>query len=187
GEFDLARRFCDEGGATGEPYWGESSYPLHALGLLFIASVSDDWDRAAEMLDLLVGASGAPVLVPSQAWALAAAGDHDRAAEALGRLRSTHLAWFGEHILGGNALIAAGEVALLIGDDELAASAFEHLLPFKDIVLGVPWACSFAAADTLSRLAAHRGDTTEAAAFADRACELYTSLDAPTLIARLDP
>lgn len=185
GRFDDAYVACDEGGAIGEPYWGESTYALHAMGLLFVDCVSGRWERSADALGLLVGEGRAQVMVPPLAWALAGAGDVERAREVLGWLRPRHLAWFGEHILGGAALIGTGEVALLLDDDELIDTSRRHLEPFADLVLGVPWACSLAAADTLSRLAERQGDNTASVEFRQIAAELYSSLEAPALLARL--
>lgn len=185
GRFDEAYAACDEGGEIGEPYWGESTYALHAMGLLFVDCVSGRWERSADALGLLVAEGRAQVMVPPLAWALAAAGDVERSREVLGWLRPRNLAWFGEHILGGNALVGAGEVALLLDDDELIGASRRHLEPFADLVLGVPWACSLAAADTLSRLAKRQGDDAASDAFRQQAAALYTRLEAPALLARV--
>lgn len=185
GSFDEARRRCHHGGATGERYWGESSYALHALGLLFIDSVSGDWSESCEALDGLVEVSDAQVLLAPLAWSLAATGDEARSRDVLARLRATNLDRFSEHIIGGNALVAYAEVALLLDDADMVARASELLSPYRRLVLGTPWACSFAAADSLSRLAAHRGDTTNEQAHLETAASLYRGLDAPALLHRL--
>ena len=187
GRFDEAYAACDEGGAIGEPYWGDSTVALHAMGLLFVDSVSERWERSAEVLADLVDSGRGQVMVPSFAWALAGGGDLTRARAVLNWLRPRNLGWFGEHILGGNALVAVGEVALLLDDDDLVDLARSHLEPFADLVLGGPWACSFAAADTLSRLAARQGDVESAAEFRLEATRLYRSLEAPALLARVAP
>jgi hypothetical protein len=185
GRFDEAYDACDEGGAIGEPYWGESTHTLHAMGLLFVDAVSQRWERAAAALEPLTSEGQAQVMAPPFAWALAGAGDLDRASEVLGWLRPRNLGWFGEHILGGGALIAAGEAALLLSDEELIEASRDRLLPFEDLVLGVPWACSLAAGDTLSRLSVALGETAEAERHRQRADELYSSLHAPALLARV--
>ncbi len=181
GSFDEARRRCHDGGATGQRYWGESSHPLYALGLLFIDSVSGDWSESCEALDFLVGVSNAQILLAPLAWSLAATGDEDRCRDVLARIRPSDLERFGENIIGGNALIAYAEAALLLDDPAMLARSAELLDPFSHLVLGTPWACSFAAADSLSRLAARRGDSTSEEAHLRTAQALYRSLEAPAL------
>ncbi|MCB0996756.1 MAG: AAA family ATPase, partial [Acidimicrobiales bacterium] len=97
GRFDDAYAACDVGGAIGEPYWGESAAPLHAMGLLFIDVVSRRWERAAAALAPLCEVGHPQVLVSAYAWALAGGGDLDRALEAIGWLRTTSMGWFGEN------------------------------------------------------------------------------------------
>ena len=126
------------------------------------------------------------VMVPALAWAAAGAGDLDRARTVLAGFRPRNLGWFGEHILGGNSLIAAGEAALLVDDEPLIHAARVQLEPFAELVLGVPWACSFAAGDTLSRLAVRQGDEAAAEEFRTTARSRYESLVAPALLARID-
>jgi hypothetical protein len=184
GSFDEARRRCHDGGATGERYWGESGHALHALGLLFIDSVSGDWSESCEVLDFLVEASGEQILLAPLAWSLAATGDEARSRQVLARLRPSNLERFGEHIIGGNALIAYAEAALLLDDAALAVRATELLRPYGHLVLGTPWACSFAAADSLSRLAARRGDTRSEEVHRATAESLYRDLGAPALLNR---
>jgi DNA-binding winged helix-turn-helix (wHTH) protein/tetratricopeptide (TPR) repeat protein len=184
GSFDEARRRCHDGGATGQRYWGESSHPLHALGLLFIDSVSGDWSESCEVLDFLVEVSEAQILLAPLAWSLAATGDEARSRDVLARLRPANLERFSEHIIGGNALVAYAEAALLLDDPALVSRAAELLGPYAHLVLGTPWACSFAAADSLSRLAAHRGDTKSEQEHFQTAQSLYRHLDAPALLNR---
>lgn len=184
GSFDEARRLCHDGGATGQRYWGESSHALHALGLLFIDSVSGEWSESCAALDFLVEVSGAQILLAPLAWSLAATGAEARSRQVLDRLRPSSPERFGEHIIGGNALVAYAEVALLLDDAALVSRATHLLAPFGQFVLGTPWACSFAAADSLSRLAAHRGDTRGEEAHRVTAESLYRNLDAPALLNR---
>lgn len=186
GSFDDAREFCDEAGRIGEPYWGESCYVLQAFGQLFISSMSGEWSRSLELLALLEMASSSALFQTTHAWALAASGQIDSAREVASSIRHDSFRWMGEHIVGGNALIAGVEAALLLEDDELLTVAAAQLEPHAELVLGVPWACSLAAADSLSRVAERRGDDAAAQQYADTARRLYTSLDAPALLARLD-
>jgi DNA-binding winged helix-turn-helix (wHTH) protein len=186
GRFDAAYAHCDEGGAIGEPYWGESTVALHAMGLLFVDAVSGRWERAVDALAPLAAGGQVQVMVPALAWAAAGAGDLDRARTVLAGFRPRNLGWFGEHILGGNSLIAAGEAALLVDDEPLIHAARVQLEPFAELVLGVPWACSFAAGDTLSRLAVRQGDEAAAEEFRTTARSRYESLVAPALLARID-
>ena len=182
GNFDEARRLCHDGGATGQRYWGESSHPLHALGLLFIECVSGDWSESREALELLVEVSDAQVLLAPLAWSLAATGHKARSHEVIQRLHRPNLDRFGEHIIGGNALIAYAETALLLDDQTLIEHSSKLLNPFSHLVLGTPWACSFAAADSLSRLAERLGDTASKQTHLQTAQALYRSLDAPALL-----
>lgn len=185
GDFDVARTLCDEAGRIGEPYWGDSTYVLHAFGHLFISSLSNEWTQTIDHLQLLASVSSSALFQSTLGWAQAAAGDRDSAVATVGQMRTDNFGWFVEHIMGGNALIASAEVGLLLDDEALISLAEEHLEPLAHLVLGVPWACSLAAADPLARIARRRGDETGAERFEAEARRLYTSLDAPALLARL--
>lgn len=186
GSFDVARATWDEAARIGEPYWGDSCYVMHAYAHVFVSALSGDWERSTELTGALHEMVDSILFQSAYAWSLAARGDLDRAANVVESIRPTSFRWLGEHIIGGNALIAAAETALLIGDDELLSVSSEHLEPFSGLVLGVPWACSLASADTLARVAQHRGDDALAAEYTTTARKLYTSLEAPALLARLD-
>ncbi len=186
GSFDDARELCDEAGRIGEPYWGESCFVLQAFGQLFVSALSGQWDHSVPLLAMLETASDSALFKTTHAWALAGAGHLEQARGVASSIRHDSFRWMGEHIVGGNALVSAVEVALLLEDDELLDVAARHLEPYSELVLGVPWACSLAAADPLSRVARRRGDDEAAESYAETARRLYTSLDAPALLARLD-
>lgn len=186
GEYQRARRLCDEAGSIGDQFWGDSSQVLHALGHGFLGALDGELDRALELFDrLLERANNQYVILPA-AWAFAAAGAGSRAEELIAGIKIENFRWHGEHVLGGNALIAAAEVALLTDRDDLAEAAETHLRPFENLLLGVPWAPSLAAADSLSRLARRRGDRREAQRYAEIARNVYVGIDAPALQLRLD-
>jgi hypothetical protein len=188
GRFDLARELCDRASEIGESFWGESAFSLHGYGHFLIDLVSDDWGRSLELMDLLVAFDGSPVFLPPLALAAFHAGQTDKVDELVDGLRPTKWSSFGQHILGGNAMVAAAELALVLDDDALATAAERTLEPFAELVLGVPWssAASLAAADPLARLAARRGDDDAATEYRATAEALYRSLDAPAFLDRLN-
>ncbi len=186
GLFDEARDFGDRASEIGQAFWGESSVALHGFTHFFVDLISGQWTRSLELLDLLVQFDGSPVFGGPLALAKLQAGDDAGAAQMIDSLQPHRWRGFGEHILGGNALVACAELALTVDDDKLAEAAEMALLPFRGLVLGVPWgAASLAAADPLARLAERRGDEASAAEHWEKAAELYRSLDAPALAARV--
>lgn len=185
GSFETARELCDEAARIGQPYWGDSCFALQGYGQLFISALSGDFEPSLEPLSLLNMASESLLFQATYAWALAETGEIKLARSLADSFRAESFRWLGEHIVGGNALVAAAEVALLLDDDQLLLLAEEHLEPFSELILGVPWACSLAAADPLARIARRRGDESRAKTYEDTARRLYTSLDAPALVARL--
>jgi DNA-binding winged helix-turn-helix (wHTH) protein/tetratricopeptide (TPR) repeat protein len=185
GDLARARRRYDDAGAIGEQFWGDSAHVLHGLAQLFMGSLDGDWTPAREAFDLLLLFDDNQQLILSSAWAHLAAGNDERGRELAERIRVESYRWHCEHIIGGNALIAAAEVALLLDDDRLAAAAEEHLTSFADLMLGLPWAPALAGADSLARLAARRGDTSAARMYTERARQVYAQLGAPSLLARL--
>jgi tetratricopeptide (TPR) repeat protein len=182
----LAAMTGDHAGAIGEQFWGDSSHVLHALGHVFIGALGGDWTPAAERLDLLLQFDVNQQLVLAAAWAHLAAGNDSRGHEVAASIRIESFRWHPEHIIGGNALIAGAEVALLLDDDRLATAADEALMSNADLMLGVPWAPALAAADSLSRLAKRRGDEARAEQMRSRAADIYRGLDAPALLARVE-
>ena len=188
GDADMARQHADDAGAIGPPYWGESSIALQAFSHLFIDQVFGQAGRSAEFFSLILLASDSIRMTPSAGAAFAIAGDLDRAREMADLVlgRRDDFAWFGEYILGGNMLSGAAELGLAVDDDELCEVAEEHLLPYQDLMLGLPWGPSLAAADSLAQLAMRRGDEATAEKHWATASSLYTSLNAPNLLARLE-
>ena len=157
GDFDLASDLCDRGGEIGDVYWGESSFALHAMGLFFIDLVSAEWTRSRGALELIASVDSGVIFVAALALAQLHAGDREIAEQHAGWIARSGLRDLDEHILGGNALIAAAELALALDHDSLAEVAEAALAPYESLVMGVPWACSLAAADPLARLAERRG------------------------------
>lgn len=185
GNLHEARRLCNEAGAIGEQFWGDSAHVVHALGHAFIGALGGGWDRAAQLFDRLLSVALNQYIVIPAAWVFLAAGDEARGRQLARSIRTSRFARHGEHILGGNILTAATEVALMVDDDDLAAATETHLKPFEDLMLGLPWAPAFAAADSLCRLAERRGDADAAAEYKLRARRVYEDLDAPVLLERL--
>ena len=185
GDLETAGQLCDEAGSIGEQFWGDASRYLHALGQVFVAELEGKWDRALELLEPMETTDPTGLATVHAAWAHLSNGDPDHGLRLADSFSWDRLGWFAEHILGGNALVAAAEVALLADNDEMARTAERHLTPFADLMLGVPWACSLAAADPLSRLAKRRGDTDLASTHTATARDIYRRLSAPTLLARV--
>jgi DNA-binding winged helix-turn-helix (wHTH) protein/tetratricopeptide (TPR) repeat protein len=185
GDIDGARRAYEDAASIGEEFWGDATYVLHALSLVFLGALGGGWDRPCQLLDALLQLETNQHLIAPAAWAHAANGNLARARTLADALDLDSFPTHGEHILGGNTLIAAAEVALLLDDDELANAAERHLLPFEELMLGLPWAPSLAADDSLARLAARRGGHHMAERHAAQARRVYEGLAAPALLARL--
>lgn len=185
GDISSARDLCDRAADIGEPYWGESSLALHGFSQFLLDLLSDDWTGSPQLLELLVAFSGSRIFDGARLATLHAAGDVEGIERARAALDLQGLANMGEHILGGNGLVGFAEAALRLDDDVLANATEAALLPFEQLVLGVPWSCSLAAADPLSRLAARRGDLAAAERYAGIARSLYERLGAPHLAARV--
>lgn len=185
GDIASARDLCDRAAEIGEAYWGDSSFALHGFGQFFLDLVSDDWTRSAELMELLVTFDGSSVFRGALAAACHANGEVDKALTLIDETNLSGLSLMGEHILGGNGLVGFAEAALRLDHSELADAVEQELLRFETLVMGVPWACSLAAADPLARLAARRGDHDAADRHRARALELYETLDAPFLAARV--
>lgn len=188
GDLETARNSCDDAASIGWPYWGESAAALQAFTHLFIDQVSGNWERSPEIFRLILEFTRSPRILPSAGLALAMDGDVSAATKIADEMvtRRHDFGWFGEYILGGNMLSGAAELGLAIDHDELCEIAEEHLLPVSQLVLGLPWGPSLAAADSLAQLARRRGDDDAAAAHGETARQMYTSLQAPALLARFE-
>ena len=184
GEVRAARELCDRAADIGEAYWGESSVALHGFGQFFLDLISDDWSHSRPLLELLDAFSGAKIFRGALVAATHGTGDVIEARTLCDDVDLSDLARMGEHILGGNALIGFAEAALRLDDDKLAAATESALTPFEHLIMGVPWSCSLAAADSLSRLARRRGDQKAATRYANTARSLYESIEAPFLARR---
>lgn len=187
GDIDAARDGYDRAAEIGEAYWGESSHSLHGFGHFLLDLISDRWERSKEILEVLVAFSADAVFFGPLALAIHHGGGDDQAVDDLiDKLGARQMWSFSEHIVGGNALVGCGELALARDHDRLADDVEAGLTPFADQMLGLPWAPALAGADVLSRLAARRGDLEAAARHRATAAGIYTGLGAPALLARLD-
>ncbi len=187
GDLDAARDRTDRAAEIGEAFWGESAHSLHGFGHFFLDLVSGQWTRSRELLELLVAFSAEAVFLGPYALALHHAGADDEQIDELSeQIGERQIRSYAEHIVGGNALIGCGELALARDDDRLAGLVEPALDRFKHLMLGLPWAPALAAADTLARLAERRGDEAAAAEARRTAAEVYRRLDAPALLARIE-
>ncbi len=184
GRFDAARDRFDEAIVLAEACWGDSGPVLYACALLACDALSPTESSLAP-LELLFDVSGVGMLRPCLAWSRALAGDLEGAREMLDDFGVESLAWYPEHLIGGNCLVAAAEVACLLDDEALANAARPALEGISDLVLGLPWSPSFAAADALFSLARWRGDERDATRWADIALDRYDRLEAPAFSDRL--
>lgn len=187
GDFDEARRLCDFAAAIGEPYWGESTVALQVASHLLIDQLTDDYGRSFEIFELILAFSRSLRILPGAGLAAAGMG-HPSANEIADELveRKKNFEWFGGFIMGGNMLSNSAELGLALDHDELCDLSERYLEPHADLVLGVPWGPSLAAADSLARLARRRGDTVASDRYLEQARGLYDRLDAPALRDRLD-
>ena len=187
GDLATARDLSDRGAEIGDAFWGESAIALHGFSHFILDLLSGDWSRSRDLLELLMAYDGSPIFHAPLALARLEAGDRDGCDEARSELDLDRVARFGEHILGGNSLVALAELALRLDDDELAGVSATAMEPYSGLMMGMPWAAfSLAAADPLSRLAARRGDVEDAHRLRRQAAVLYRGLDAPYLLDRLD-
>ena len=76
-------------------------------------------------------------------------------------------------------LIALAEAAIALDRADLARVTERELEGVQELVLGLPWAPSFAASDSLSRLAAFRGDDADAQRWREVSRQKYAALGAP--------
>ncbi len=113
------------------------------MGHLFIDQLSGRWERSADLLTDLAGAT---------------------------------------EIIGGFPL----RRGRYLDDDELARAATKNLEPYASLVLGLPWAPSFAASDTLARLADRAGDQAAAEDARREARRLYAGLGSKLLLDRVN-
>ncbi len=186
GDIEEAGRRYDRAGEIGDQYWGESSAPLHAYAHFFLDLVTGHWTRCRELMELLMAFAPEAVFFAPAALAVHHQGGREGEVEELAaQVTGRQLSSYSEHIIGGNALVATGELALALDDDRLAELTEEALTPLGDLMLGLPWSPALAAADVLCRLARRRGDETAAAAHQATAVSIYEELDAPILVARL--
>jgi DNA-binding winged helix-turn-helix (wHTH) protein/RecA/RadA recombinase len=183
GDIEQARELCDRAGEIGEAYWGESSFALHGFGQFLSDMLSGEWTQSKDLLEALDLFSGSPIFRGAFAAATHAAGDEDAAATLVDGIDFDRLHSYGEHILGGNGLVGCAEAALRLDHDALATATEAALAPFENLMLGVPWSSSLAAADPLARLAQRRGDDAAADRYRELARSVYEGLDAPGLVA----
>lgn len=186
GDIVSAREHCDAAGRIGQAFWGESSPVLHGLGQLFCDAISGDWNRSLEMFQFLHAVNESPLIAAPFAWSLARNGDLASARKTLASIRIESFSWFSEHMVGGHALIAAAEAATLVEDLPRAAAIEEALTEVSELLLGLPWAGSFAAAHSLSKLLALRGESKMAEEYKTMAHQVYNRAGAPALAALLN-
>ncbi len=185
GDIERARQMYDASAPLGEPVWGDSGPALHALGHLFCDAIDGSWSRSPELIEDVHQFGGNQLTLPLVAWVRAETGDLTGAQTILQELNVSNLSWFAEHHIGGHALVALAEVATRLHLHELAHAVEQQLKPIASLMLGMPWAGSFAAAHALTRLSQYRGDIASAEQYRERARRLYVNLGAPALEARL--
>lgn len=185
GRFDEAGRRFDEASYRSRACWGDSGPALYAFAHLCLDAVSGS-ARSAMLFEDLAQALPSPMVFACQAWACELSGDRERARVILEAIDPSSIAWFPEHLVGGIALVAAAEAAVAVDQGLLAEAVAEQLTPLGSLMLGLPWAPSLAAADSLALLAHHRGDTQAEATWRQQAADVYDTLGAPALTAHLE-
>ena len=185
GRTDDARAAFDEASALAASAWGDSGGLMYACALL-VCDALDSTASSLDALERLFEARGVGVLRPCVAWARLLNGDESGAREMMDGFRVSSIDWYPEHLLGGNCLIAAAEVACGLRDEALQVATDRALRRVSQLVLGLPWSPSFAAADALALLAQARGDAAEAHRLARLAHDRYAALGAPALAERLE-
>ena len=184
GRFEEARTRFDEASHRSRACWGDSGPVLHAFAHLCLDALTGS-SNAVGLLDVVASELPSPIIHACQAWSQALSGDIERAKTTFQLIDVSSLDWFPEHLVGGIALVAAAETAVAVDDSRMGAAVAEQLEPFGSLMLGLPWAPSFAAADSLALLAHHRGDKKAANEWRQQALALYETLGAPALAAHL--
>ncbi|MGI9595526.1 MAG: AAA family ATPase [Acidimicrobiales bacterium] len=192
GRFEEAAARYDEASHRSRACWGESGPALHGFAHLILDAVSGrsgsgeaGSNRSAALLAEVVKDLPAPIIFACQAWALELNGDREQAGAVLDSISASSLEWFPEHLVGGIGLVAVAEAAVALDRGELADAVGRQLEPLGSLMLGLPWAPSLAAADSLALLAHHRGDAEAEARWRRQAVDVYRSLGAPALIDHL--
>ncbi|NNF53086.1 MAG: AAA family ATPase [Acidimicrobiales bacterium] len=185
GRFDEARVRFDEASYRGRGCWGESGPVLHAFSHLCLDALTGS-STSAEMLDAVAREIPSPIIYSCQAWAQVLSGDLAQARTTFQSVAPSSLDWFPEHLVGGIALVAAAETAVAFDNAAMTAAVSEQLEPLGSLMLGLPWAPSFAAADSLALLAHHRRDSAAEDKWRQQAIGLYETLGAPALTAHLE-
>jgi hypothetical protein len=180
GRFDEAAGRYDEAGLRGPMCWGDSGPVLQGLAHLFLDAMSGS-ARSEPILGRAASHFPSQLLLACHAWSLVLADAGREAEVVMSKISPTAVPFFAEHLIGGNGLIALAEVSIALGHTELATAAEKELETVKDLVLGLPWAPSFAASHALSRLAEFRGDGEAAGRWRRQAERSYEALGAPAL------
>ncbi|MEL7209207.1 MAG: hypothetical protein AAGK32_13410, partial [Actinomycetota bacterium] len=185
GRFDEAGNRFDEASYRSRACWGDSGPVLHAFAHLCLDALTGS-TNASPLFERLAAALPSPIIHSCHAWALALGGDLERARATLGMIDPSSLDWFPEHLVGGIALVAVAETAVALDDATMVDAAVRQLTPLGSLVLGLPWAPSLAAADSLALLANHQGDAEAADRWRRQAADHYRALGAPALLDHLD-
>ena len=184
GRFDDAANGYDEAGMRGSVCWGDSGPVLHGLAHLFLDAMTGQ-ARSEPMTGDSARRFPTQILLACHAWSMILSGDEPGAVKAITSISLDSIPLFAEHLIGGNGLVALAETSIAIGHAALAEAARIELETVETLMLGLPWAPSFAAAHALARLAQVRGDSAEAATRFGQAKALYARFGAPALTAKL--
>ena len=116
GRPDEARDRFGEASVLAEACWGDSGPVQYACALLACDALNPTESSLAP-LELLFAVSGVGMLRPCLAWSRALAGNIEGARAMMDDFRVDSLAWYPEHLIGGNCLVAAAEVACVLDDE----------------------------------------------------------------------
>ncbi len=190
GDLDRAEALAHEAAGEGRAAGSANARMLAEGGLL--ASVRRERGDAEGFLRILTEANrahaeanrGTEFLYPIflVGWGV----DHDTVRAILARLPDD-LSWADHDALFLQVWTSLGDAAAYVGDEMWVPRAEARLAPFADRLAldGTASVCVGAVSATLARLAAARGDATEAGEHFDRALLLLDAMDAPLLRERV--
>lgn len=183
GDLDAARHLTDEALPIGREPWGESGEVVHGLVHLIIDAVDRDLGRSLDRWRGIAGAVPSDAMRATQAWVEAVAGDLATARHLADRIRP-RIGLLAENFMGGMGLVGLANAVVELEDGDYLAEIDAVLEPVGDIMLGHPWAPSYAAAHLRMRIA-EALESTEATAHRSTARGIYERVGAISLIPML--
>lgn len=184
GDLEAARRLTEQALPLGSEPWGESGEVVHGLVHLIIDAVDGDLGRSLDRWRAIAHAVPSDAMRATQSWVEAIAGDLAVARQLVDRVRP-RLTLLAENFMGGMGLVGLTNAVAELEDGDYLAEIDAVLAPIDDLMLGHPWAPSYAAAHLRTRIA-QALNSPDIDAHRANAVAIYERLGAPSLIELLD-